>query len=163
MEHFQSVQFSHSVVANSLRPHGLQHTRLPCPSPTPGACSVYVHRVGDAIQHLILCRPLPLLPSIFPSMGVFSNESVLSIRWSKYWSFSISPSNEYSVQLSHLYMTTGKTIALTRWTFVGEVMSLLFNMLSRLEHFQAFYNFSWANNSLWILIWFLLLNQCGSH
>ena len=125
-------------------------------------------------NHLILCHPLLLLPSIFPSIRVFSNESVLHIRWPKYWSFSfsISPSNEYSalisfrmdwldyravqgtlksllqhhsskasilwrsafftVQLSHPYMTTGKTIALTRWTFVGKVMSLLFNMLSRL-------------------------------
>ena len=122
----------------------------------------------------ILCHPLLLLPSIFPSIRVFSNESVLHIRWTKYWSFSfsISPSNEYSglisfrmdwldllavqgtlksllqhhsskasilqrsaffiVQLSHSYMTTGKTIALTRWTFVGKVTSLLFNMLSRL-------------------------------
>src|SRR5574338_685232 len=125
-------------------------------------------------NHLILCRPLLLLPSIFPSIGVFSNESVLCIRRPKYWSFSfsISSSNEYSglisfrmdwldllavqgtlksllqhhsskasilwcsaffmVQLSHPYMTTGKTIALTRWTFVGKVMSLLLNMLSRL-------------------------------
>ena len=124
-------------------------------------------------NHLILCLPL-LPPSIFPSIRVFSNESVLHIRWPKYWSFrfSISPSNEYSglisyrmdwldllavqgtlksllqhhsskgsilrhsafftVQLSHPYMTTGKTIALTRWTFVDKVMSLLFNMLSRL-------------------------------
>ena len=121
-------------------------------------------------NHLILCCPLLLLPSIFPSIRVFSNESVLPIRWPKYWS--ISPSNEYSeltsfridwldlfavqgtlksllqhhsskasilqcsafflVQLSHPYMTTGKTIALARWTFVGKVMSLLFNMLSRL-------------------------------
>ena len=123
-------------------------------------------------NHLILCHPLLLLPSIFPSIRVFSNESVLCIRWPKYWSFSISPSNEYSgpisfrrdwldvpavqgtlksllqhhsskasilwhssffiVQLLHPYMTTGRTIALTRWTFVGKVMSLLFNMLSRL-------------------------------
>ena len=125
-------------------------------------------------NHLILCRPLLLLPSIFPSIRVFSNESVLHIRWPKYWSFSfsISPSNKYSglisfrmdwldllavqgtlksllqyrsseasilwcsaffiVQLSHPYMTIGKTIALTRWTFVSKVMSLLFNMLSRL-------------------------------
>ena len=124
-------------------------------------------------NHLILCCPL-LSPSIFPSIRVFSNESVLRIRWSKYWnfSFSISPSNEHPglisfrmdwldllavqgtlksllqhhsskasilrysaffiVQLSHPYMTTGKTIALTRWTFVGRIMSLLFNMLSRL-------------------------------
>ena len=120
-------------------------------------------------NHLIFCGPLLLLPSIFPSIRVFSNESVLHIRWPKYWSFSfsISPSNEYSglisfrmdwldllavqgtlksllqhhsskasaffmVQLSHSYMATEKTIALTRWTFVGKVMSLLFNMLSRL-------------------------------
>ena len=120
-------------------------------------------------NHLILCRPLLLLPSIFCNIRVFSNELVLCIRWPKYWSssFSISPSNEYSglilvgspccprdsqesfltpqlkawilwhsaffiVQLSHTYMTTGRTIALTRWTFVGKVMSLLFNMLSRL-------------------------------
>ena len=121
-------------------------------------------------NHLILCCPLLLLPSIFPSIKVFSNESALHIRWPKYWSFSfnISPSSEhwsplgwtgwisllskgfssllqhhsskailrhsafFIVQLSHPYMTTGKTIALTRQTFVGKVMSLLFNMLSRL-------------------------------
>ena len=125
-------------------------------------------------NHLILCLPLLLLPSIYPSIRVFSNESVLCIRWPKYWSFSfsITPSNEYSglisfridwldlravqgtlksllqqhsskasilrcsaffiVQLSHSYMTTGKTRALTRWTSVGKVMSVLFNMLSRL-------------------------------
>ena len=126
-------------------------------------------------NHLILCHPLLLLPSIFPSIRVFSNESVFHIRWPKYWSFSfsISPFNEYlgliffridwfdllavqgtlkgllqhhsskasllwystffMVQLSHPYMTTGKTIALTRQTFVGKVMSLLLNMLSRLD------------------------------
>ena len=125
-------------------------------------------------NHLILCRSLLLLPSIFPSIRVFSNESALHIRWPKYWSFSfsISSHNEYSglisfrmdwldllaaqgaiksllqhhsskasilgcsaffiVQLSHPYMRTGKTITLTRWTFVNKVMSLLFNMLSRL-------------------------------
>ena len=125
-------------------------------------------------NHLILCRLLLLLPSIFPRIRVFSNESVLCIRWPRYWSFSISisPSNEhlglisfrivrldllavqgtlksllqhhssktsilwcsafFTVQLSHPYMTTGKTIALTRWTFVVKVMSLLFNMLSSL-------------------------------
>ena len=125
-------------------------------------------------NHLILCHPLLLLPSIFPSIRVFSNELVLRVRWPKYWNFnfSFSPSNEYSglisfridwldlfavqgtlksllqhhsskalilqrsafftVQLSHPYMTTGRTTALTRWTFVGKVMCLLFNMLSRL-------------------------------
>ena len=122
-------------------------------------------------NHLILCCPLLLLSSIFPSIRAFSNVSALHIRWQKYWSFSFSPSNEYSelisftidwfdlfavqrtlkslqhhsskasilwhaafftVQLSHPYMTTGKTIALTRQTFVGKVMSLLLNILSRL-------------------------------
>ena len=129
---------------------------------------------GMPSNYLILCRSLLLLPSIFPSLRVFSDESTLHISWPKYWSFSfnISPSNEYSglisfrmdwldlfvvqgilksllqyhnskasillhsalfiVQLSHPYMTTGKTIALTRWTLVGKVMSLLFNILSRL-------------------------------
>ena len=125
-------------------------------------------------NHLILCHPILLLPSVFPSIGVFSNESTLRVRWPKYWSFSfnISPSNEYSgvisfrmdcldllavqgtlksllqhhsskasilqrsaffiVQLSHSYMTTGETITLTRRTFVDKIMSLFFNMLSRL-------------------------------
>ena len=125
-------------------------------------------------NHLILCHPLLLLPSVFPSIRVFSNESTLHMKWPKYWSFSfsISPSKEhpglvsfrmdsldllavqgtlksllqhhsseasilrcsafFTVQLSHPYMTTGKTIVLTRRTFVGKVMSLLFNMLSRL-------------------------------
>ena len=125
-------------------------------------------------NHLILCCPLLSPPSIFPSIRVFSNESVLRIRWPLYWSFSfnISPSNEhlgllsfrtnwlgllavqgtlkrllqhhsskasilqhsafFIVQLSHPYMTTGKTVALTRWTFVGKVMPLVFNMLPRL-------------------------------
>ena len=135
-------------------------------------------------NHLILCHPILLPPSIFPSIRVFSNKSVLCIRWPKYWSFSfsISPSNEYSglissrmdrldllavqgtiksllqhhssktsilqcsafftVQLSHPYMTTGKTIALTRQTFVRKVMSLLFNMLS------------------WLVITFLPRSKC---
>ena len=161
MEHFQSIQLSLSRVRlfettwTAARQASLSITN------SRSLLKLMSIELVTPSNHLILCGPL-LLPSIFPSIGVFSNESVLSIRWPKYWSFSISPSNEYSVQLSHPYMTTGKTIALTRRTFVGKVMSLLFNMLSRLEHFQAFYNFSWANNSLWVLIWFLLLNQCGS-
>ena len=168
-----SVHFSCSVVSNSLWPHELQHTRLPCPPPSPRVCSNSSTESVMPSNHLILCRPL-LLPSIFPSIRVFSNESALRIRWPKYWSFSfsISPSKEipglisfrmdwldllavqeilksllqhhrskawflrhsafFTVQLSHPYMTTGKTIALTRRTFVGKVMSLLFNMLSRL-------------------------------
>ena len=77
-------------------------------------------------NHLILCLPL-LLPSIFPSIRVFFNESVLHIRWPNLWCSAF-----FIVQLSHPYMTTGKTIALTRWTFVGKIISLLFNMLSRL-------------------------------
>ena len=169
-----SVQFSRSVVSYSLQPHGLKHARLPCPSPnSQSLLKLMSVELVMSSNHLILCRPLLLLPSIFPSIRMFSKESVLGIRWPKYWSFSfsISPSNEYSrfisfrmdwldllavqgtfssllqhhsskasvlqhsaffmVQLSHPYMIIGKTIALTRWTFVGKVMSLLFNKLSR--------------------------------
>ena len=93
-----SVQFSRSVVSDSLLSHGLQHARLPCPSSTPRACSNLMSiKLVMPSNHLILYCPLPLLPSIFPSIRVFSNESVLRIRWPKYWSFSfsISPSNEY--------------------------------------------------------------------
>ena len=94
--------FSRSVVSDSLRPHRLQPTRLPCPSPTPGASSklTSIESVMPS-NHLILCHPL-LLPSIFPSIRVFSSESVLQIRWSQYWSFSfsISPSSEYSELMS---------------------------------------------------------------
>ena len=100
--HTQSAsQFSFSVVSDSLWPHGLQHARLPCPSPTPWACSNPCLLVMPS-NHLILCRPLLLLPSVFPSIRLFSNESVLLIRWPKYWSFSfnISPSNEYSGLIS---------------------------------------------------------------
>ena len=152
-------------MSDSLQPHEPQHAKPPCLSPTPG-----VHPNPCSSNHLILCRPLLLLPSILPSIRVFSNESALCIRWPKYWSFSfnISPSNEHPgliswldllavqgtlksllqhhsskasilqcsaffiVQLSHPYMTTGKTIVLTRQTCVDKVLSLLFNMLSRL-------------------------------
>ena len=98
-----SVQFSCSVVSDSLRPHGLQHARLPCPSPTPlELAQTHVHRVSDAIQPSHLLSSPSLLPSIFPSIRVFSNESVLCIRWPKdrSISFSISPSNEYSGLIS---------------------------------------------------------------
>ena len=170
-----SVQFSCSVVSDSLRPHESQHARPPCPSPSPGVhsdshpSSQWCH---PAISSSVV--PLLLLPPIPPSIRVFSNESTLRMRWPKYWSFSFSiiPSKEipgmisfrmdwldlfavqgtlksllqhhtskasilrcsafFTVQLSHPYMTTGKTIALTRRTFVSKVMSLLFNMLSRL-------------------------------
>ena len=162
-------------MSDSLQPHKLQHARPPCPSPTPG-----VHSDSTSIEsvmpssHLILCRPLLLLPPIPPNIRVFSNESTLHMRWPEYWSFSFSiiPSKEipglisfrmdwldilavqgtlksllqhysskasilrrsafFTVQISHPYITTGKTIALTRWTFVGKVMSLLLNILSRL-------------------------------
>ena len=99
---FESLMFSHSVVSNSLRLHGLLHTRLPCPSPSPGACSNSCSWSVIPCNHLILCCPLLLPPSIFPSIRVFSNESALCIRWPKYWSFSfsISPSNEYSGLIS---------------------------------------------------------------
>ena len=98
--HWLSVQFSHSVMSDSLRPHGLQHARPPCPSPTPGACSNSCPLSRRC--HPTICRPLLLPPSVFPSIRVFSNESVLLIRWPKYWSFSfiISPSNEYSGLIS---------------------------------------------------------------
>jgi len=162
-------------VSDSLRPHEPQHAKVSLSitnsqsSPKPMSIELVMPS-----NHLILCHSLLLLPSIFPSIRIFSNESALCIRWPKYWSFSlsISPSNEYSglisfrmdwmdilavqgtlksllqhhsskasilrcsaffiVQLSHPYMTTGKTIALTRQTFVDKIMSLLFNMLSRL-------------------------------
>ena len=162
----ESIQFS-SVTQSCLTlwPHGLQHTRPPCPSPTPSLLKLMSFESVMPSNHLILCLPLLFLPSIFLSIRVFSNESALRIRWPKYWSFSIkiSPSNEHPglisfrmdwldflvvqgtlksllqhhsskasilqcsaffiVQLSHPYMTTGKTIALTRWTFVDKVMS----------------------------------------
>ena len=96
-----SVQFSRSVVSDSLQPHGLQHARPPCPSPAP---RVYLNLCPLVMpsNHLILWDPLLLLPSIFPNIRVFSNESGLCIRWSKYWSFSfsISPSNECSGLIS---------------------------------------------------------------
>ena len=162
-------------MSDSLRLHGLQHVRLPCPSPTPGAYS-------NSFPSHQWCHPtisssvIPFSSCLqsFPAPGSFPMSQVLHIRWPKYWSFSfsISPSIEYSglisfrmdwldllavqgtlksllqhhsskasvlrrsaffiVQLSHPYMTTGKTIALTRWTFVVKVMSLLFNRLPRL-------------------------------
>ena len=167
------TQFSHSVMSDSLRPHELQHTRPPCPSPTPGVhsnsgpSSQWCH---PAISSSVV--PFSSCPQSLPA-SVFSSESTLRMCWPKYWSFSFSniPSKEhpglifridwldllavqgtlksllqyhsskasilqrwafFTVQLSHPYMTTGKTIALTRQTFVGKVMSLLFNMLSRL-------------------------------
>ena len=168
------IQFSCSVVSNSLQPHGLQHTRTPCPSPIPGVYSDMSSESMMPYSHLIFCRPLLLLAPNPPSIRVFSNVSTLRMRWPKYWSFSfsISPSNEHPglisfrmdwlyllavqgtlrsllqhhsskasilqcsaffiVQLSHPYMTTRKTIALTRRTFVGKVKSLLLNILSRL-------------------------------
>ena len=99
---FSSVQFSRSVVSHSLRPHGLKQTRLPCPSLTHRACSNSCPLSLVKPSNHLICHPLLLLPSIFPSIRVFSNESVLRIRWPKYWSFSfsISPSNEYSGLIS---------------------------------------------------------------
>ena len=167
-----SVQFSRSVMSDSLRPHELQHAQQASLSITNSRSSPKPMSIESVIpsNHLILCRPLFLLPSIPPSVSVFSNESALRIRWPQYWSFSfnISPTNEhpglisfkmdwldilgvqgtlqhhrskasilqcsvfFTVQLLHTYMTTGKTIALIRQTFIDKVMSLLFNMLSRL-------------------------------
>ena len=148
-------------MSDSLQPHELQHARPPCPSPTPSLPKLTSIESVMPSNHLILCHPLLLLPSIFPGIMVLSNESALHIRWPKYWSFSfnISPSNEHPglislrmdwldllavqgtlksllqhhsskasilwhsafciIQFLHPYLTTGKTIALTRWTFVG--------------------------------------------
>ena len=171
----KSVQFGHLVVFDSLWPCGLHEAPQASLFFTNFRSLLKLMSIESVMpsNHLILCCHLLLPPSKFPSIRVFSNESVLCIRWPKYWSFSfsISPFNEYSgltsfrmdwldllvvqgtqsllqhhsskasvlwhsvffiVQLSHPYMTTGKTIALTRWTFVGKVMLLLFNMLSRL-------------------------------
>ena len=171
-------------MSKSLQPHGLKHTRLPCPSPSQSLLKLKSIKSVMPSNHLILCHPLFLLPSIFPSIRVFSNESALCIRWPNYWSlsFNISSSNEYlglislrigwldllavqgtlksllqhhssktsilqhsaffMVQLSHPYMTTRKTLALTRQNFVGKVMFLLFNMLSSFSFKeQASFNF----------------------
>ena len=161
-------------MSDSLWPHRLQHATLPCPSPTPGGCtnSCPLSQWCHQPSHLLSSSSPPAL-NLSQHQG-FSSESVLHIRWPKYWSFSfsISPTNEYSglisfridwfdllvvqgtlksllqyhsskasillhsaffiVQLLHLYLTTGKTLALTRRIFIGKVMSLLFNMLSRL-------------------------------
>ena len=166
-----SLLLSRSVVSDSLRPHWLQHARLPILHHLPELAQTHVHWVSDAIQSSRpLSSPSPP-PSVFSRSRVFCNESVLHIRWQKYWSFSISHSNEYSgrisfridwldpldvqgtlksllqhhsskasilrrsaffmVQLSYPYMIAGTTIALTRWTFVNKVTSLLFNTLSR--------------------------------
>ena len=101
---FSSVQFSHSVVSNSLQPHGLQHARLSSLSLTNSQSLLKLMSIKSVMpsNHLILCRPLLLLPSVFPSIKVFSKKSVLHIRWPKYWrfSFSISPSNKYSGLIS---------------------------------------------------------------
>ena len=169
-----TVQFSSLAQSCPAHCNHMDHTRLPCPSPTSRACSNSC--LSTQWRHTTISSPvIPFSSSwIFPNIRVFSNESVLHIRWPKYWrfSFNISPSNEYQgliffriewlgllavqrtiksllqhhsskasilccsaffiVQLLHPYMTTGKTIALNRQTFVGKVMSLLFNMLSRL-------------------------------
>ena len=175
LETFIKFQFSCWVVSDSLRHHGLQHPRLSCPSPTPGAClnSCPLSRwCYPTISSSVI--PFSSCLHIFPSNRVFPKEALLRIRWPKYGKFTItiSPSNEYSglisfridwfdllagqgtlksllqhhtskasilwhsaffmVQLSHSYMTTGKTIALTTQTFVDKAMSMLFNMLSRL-------------------------------
>ena len=160
-------------MSDSLQPHELQHTRSPSLLPTPRVYPKPCPLSRWCHPTISSCRPLLLLPWIFPRIRVFSNESALCIRWPKYWTFSfnISPSNEHPglisfrmdsldllvvqgtlknllqyhsskvsilwhsaffiVQFSHPYMTTRKTIALILWTFVGKVMSLVFNMLSR--------------------------------
>ena len=170
LDSFSSIQFL-SCVQLFVTPWTVAHQASLSITNSRGLFKLMSKELVMPSNHLILCCPFLLPPSIFPSISVFSNESVLHMRWPKYWScsFSISPSNEhpglisfrvdcldllavqetlksllqhhtsilqhsafFTVQLSHPYMTTGKTIALTRRTFVGKVMSLLFNMLSRL-------------------------------
>ena len=166
-----SVQFSHSVMSDSVTPWTAAHQAALSITSSWSLLKLMSIKSVMPSNHLILCCPLLLLPSIFPSIRVFPNKAVLCIRWPKYWSVSFSPSNEYSGlisfrndwfdllavqgtlkhllqyhnskasvlqhsaffmgQLSHPYLTTGKTIALSWWTFVSKVMSLLFNMLSR--------------------------------
>ena len=168
--HVSSAQFSSVAQSDSLPPHGLQHVRLPCPLPTPRACSNSGWWCHPTISSSVV--PFSFCLQSFPASGSFPRSQFFTSGGPKYWSFSfsISPSNEYSglisfrmdwldllavqatlksllqhhslkasilrcsaffiVQLSHPYMTTGKSIALTRQTFVGKLMSLLFNMLS---------------------------------
>jgi len=192
--------FSRSVVSDSLQPHGAA-CQASLSIKFPELVQTHVYWVSDTIQPSHPLLPLLFLSSIFPSIRGFSNESVLCIRWPKYWSFSfsLSSSNEYSglisfrmdwlhllavqgtlksllqhhslkailrcsaffiVQHSHPYMTSGKTTSLTRWTFVTKVMSLLFNTLSKLDHWKSkrvpekhLFLLYWPCQSLW---------RCGS-
>ena len=167
-----SVQFSSSVVSDSLQPHELQHGKPPCPSPTPGVCPNSCP--SSCRYHLTISTSVVPFSSCLQSFPTSRSFPMSQLRWPKYWSFSfnLSPSDEhpglisfrmdwldllavqgtlksllqhhsskasilqhspfFMVCLSHPYMTTGKSIALTRWNFVGKVMSLVFNMLSRL-------------------------------
>ena len=137
-----SVQFSRSVVSDSLRPHGLQHARPPCPSPAPRVLLKLMSiELVMPSNHLILCHPLLLPPSIFPSIRVFSNELALCIRWPKYWSFSfnISPSNEYSglvsFRMDWLYLPNVQ----------GTLKSLLHHHSSILRH-SAFFTVQFSHS-----------------
>ena len=198
--------FSCQVMCDSSQPHSLQHTRLSCPSPSPRVCPIESVMPSN---HLILRCPLLLLP-VFPSIRVFSNEATLCIRWPKYWSFSINPSNEYSglisfridwfdllpiqgtlqhhslkasvlrcsaffmAQLSHPYMTIGKTIALTPQTFVGKsnvsvcggVFFFVFNFVTCsqyvIECFQVFV-LTWRKRSHLFKLWVVCLNVSISY
>ena len=138
MLYISLVQFSCSVVSDSLWSHGLQHTRLPCPSPTP---RVYLKLMSiESVMpstHLILCHPLLFLPSFFPSIRVFLNELVVRIRWPKYWSISLSlsPSNEYSELISfridwfHLLAVPGTLKILLQHHSLKSISSSVFSLL----------------------------------
>ena len=197
------VVFSHSVLASSLRPHGLQHNQISLSfAISQSLLKLTSFKPVRLSNHLILCHPLLLLPSIFPSIQVFSHESAFCIRWPKYWSFSfkISCSNEHSglisyridwfdllivqgtqsllqhhsskasvlrhsaffvVQISHPYVTMGKTTVLTKRSFVGKVMSLFFNklfrfliaLLSRSKYLLISLLQSWCTVILYIQYW----------
>ena len=147
-----SFRSSHSVISDSLWPHGLQHPGLPVHHQPPEFTLTHVHWVGDAFNHLILCLPLLLLPSIFPSIRVFSNELALHIRWPKYWSFhfSISPSNEYSGLIS--FRRDWLDLLAVQWT----LKSLLqhHNSKASVPRCSAFFTVN-IHNFLWTF--------CNSH
>ena len=133
-----SVQFSCSVMSDSLQPHGLQHTSPPCPSPTPRvySCQCLLIELMIPSNHLSLCHPLLLPPSVFPSIRVFSNESTLRMRWPKYWSFSfsISPSNERTnVLFSSVQSLSRVRLFATPWTAAHQAFQSITNSQSLLK------------------------------
>ena len=149
-----SVHFSRSFVSDSLRPHGRQHARPPCLSPTPGVYSNISIQSVMPSNHLILCRPLLLPPSVLPSIRVFSNEPALCIRWPKYWrfSFNISLSNEYSGLIS--FRMDWLDLLAVKWVYLSfspfPFASLLFSAICKAtsDSYFAFLHFFFLGNGL---------------